>query len=109
MIQLHHLMQAMQDFNHSNVGFNNGNIFCFLYLNKRYPLTALINHSSNLAGENANYNRDGSLIKLCELLDYVKVKQVLIKSLNLVTLQTEEKLAEIGILSEMTKRITNQN
>lgn len=107
MITKNNLIQAIQNFNAGNVPFNNrDNLYCFLFENTWYPLRAVINHASALAGENLKYTKNDALVKLVEICDYVKVKQVVIQNNTLVHLNTQEKLEEINDLANIIKKLS---
>ena len=107
MITKNNLIQAIQNFNQGLVQFNNGeNLYCFLFDNTWYPLRAVVNHASNLAGENHEYTKDTALVKMHELFDYIKVKQVAVENNILVNLNTNEKLEDINYLANMIKKLS---
>lgn len=107
MITKNNLIQAIQNFNKGLVQFNNGeNLYCFLFHNTWYPLSAVVNHASNLAGENHQYTKDAALVKMHELFDYIKVKQITVENQILVDLSTPEKLEDINYLANMIKKLS---
>ena len=88
--------------------FNNEeNLYCFLFENNWFPLRAIVNHASLLASENIVYTKNDSLVKMHELFDYVKVKQVIVQNKELVNLTSEEKFEEISEITDMIKKIVN--
>lgn len=107
MITKENLILAIQNFNQGAGQFNNReNLYCFLFENRWYPLRAVINHASSIADENINYTKNEALVKMHELLDYVKVKQVNVQNDILVHLSTQDKLEDINKLANMIKKIS---
>lgn len=107
-MEQHHIIQAIEDCIAGNMAFNNGeNLFCFLYQNTWFPLRAIVNRASHLAGENHDYTKNEALVKMHELFDYVQVKQVHVQNNILVNLTSEEKFEEIRKLSGMIRVLTN--
>ena len=105
-MEQHHIIQAIQDCKAGNMLFNNGeNLYCFLYHNTWYPLNAIVNHASQLANENKEYTKNGALVKMQELFDYIQVKRVNVQNDILVNLTSEEKFEEIRKLSEMINQL----
>ena len=103
------IIQAINNCRAGSMPFNNGeNLYCFLYSNTWYPLRAVVNHASQLANENMEYTKNDALVKIHELFDYVKVKQVNVQNDVLVNLTSEEKFEEIEKLSNMINKLTNR-
>lgn len=106
-MNLHNIIQAINECQNGNMPFNNGeNLNCFLYENTWYPLRAIVNYASILAQENREYTKDTALVKLVELMPYVKVEQLNIQNNNLVHLSIQEKLEEINVLSDMITKLS---
>lgn len=87
-----HIIQAIQNCRAGQIQFNNGeNLSCFLFENTWFPLRANVNHASQLANENIEYTTNDALVKMHELFDYLKVKQVTVQNKVLVHLETEKR------------------
>ena len=103
-----HIIQAVQNCLAGQMQFNNGeNLYCFLFENTWFPLRAIVNNASQIANENIEYTRNDALVKMHELFDYVKVKQVNVQHNILVHLTTEEKMDEISELTNLIKELVN--
>jgi hypothetical protein len=108
-VEQQNIIQAINDCRAGNMDFNNGeNLYCFLYEKTWFPLRAIVNQASQLANENIVYTKNDALVKMHELFDYVKVKQVNVQNDILVNLTTEEKFEEIEKLSKMIHKLTNR-
>lgn len=102
------IIQAINDCRAGNIDFNNGeHLYCFLFENTWFPLRAIVNHASQLANEKIEYTKNDALVKMHELFDYVKVKQVNVQNNTLVNLTSEEKFEEISEITDMIKKIVN--
>jgi hypothetical protein len=108
MITTNHIIQSINICNVGNLTFNNGaNLYCFLFESTWYPLKTIINHASVLAFENQEYTTNTALVKMHELFEYVKVKQLAVQNNVLVHLTNEEKLDDINCLATMISKLSN--
>lgn len=70
------LIESIQECDNGQVLFNLGKMRSFLYKNNWYPLRAIINHASNLAGENSDLTTDQALVKLVGLGFWTRVENI---------------------------------
>lgn len=76
-----HIIKAINDCNAGNMNFNDReNLYCFLFENTWFPLRAIVNYASLMANENIEYTKNDALVKMHELFDYIKVKQITVQN-----------------------------
>jgi len=97
-----HILQAIQICRAGQMPFNNGeSIYCFLFDNTWFPLRATVSYASQIAGENLEYTKNDAMVKIHDMFEYVKIRQINVQNNILSNINTEEKLLEISVLSSL--------
>lgn len=105
-----HVLQACQDLLQGNANYNGGhNVYCALIDDVWYPLHALINRASILAGENPNYTTSKACKSLVCLFPFVNIKRLDIQDAVLPTLTRSERLDWIKSLSDLIRVLADEN
>ena len=80
----------------SNIEWNNGTTFCFLYNNQWFPIRAVINHANRLKGQPDNDTTDVCKRKLNNLLAPFNpfIKQILLTTNTLADASFADQIEE---------------
>lgn len=105
-MELQHLLQAIDDCENGQVEFNNRtDLHCFLYKKTWYPARAVVNHASQIANENNEFNRDGAVMELHKLLSFVRIETINVQNNQLVEISNEDKKNAIKGLADLIKSL----
>ncbi|OMP32274.1 hypothetical protein [Mangrovimonas sp. DI 80] len=108
---LEHLEEAIRECNTGDLAFNNrGDLQCFLYKNRWYPMIAVVKRALEIANQpDPNLNSRNALFKLFSVLTYVRYQNIEVENNQLVDLTDHERLNEINYLMRIISQITEEN
>ncbi|MCR9062882.1 MAG: hypothetical protein NXI00_02890 [Cytophagales bacterium] len=106
-MKFEHLEKAIEDCRKGKIHFSNGlNLHCFLFEKTWFPIRAVLNHASQLAGENKEFTTNNGIGELHKLLTFVRIQTVHVQNNKLVDVSSEEAFNEINHLANLIISLT---
>lgn len=99
------LILAIEECDKGLFVFNNGSHRSFLYQNNWYPLRATVNRARQIAGED-ELTTDRALWQLSQILDYIRIDEVVFEGNFPIVISQYEKMAEIKKVSSILNDLT---